>query len=166
MHRIKARLKRAGGGAFGTADASDALYDHLGRTNRLDEVGKIVMRFGCRLAIVESSGKGLSSAGSIAPLPSVAEILLRRRQQTFNDYDADWLDEELAITDGPLAERKSRGDCSLIDLRASIEIRFKQAAAMRASAERDQALIDRHPQWEIDPTRTVADIVDEMDEPK
>lgn len=114
------------------------------------------MRLGCRVAVVETSGIGLSSG--MGTIPSVAEALLRKRQYHLTDYDDSWLDEELAITDGKWASRKARGDCCKPELIASIGIRNKQAAAMKASADNDQALIDQHPEWDADPGMTVAQI--------
>jgi hypothetical protein len=137
--------------------ATGELFTHLKRSNTLDGMGEVVMRLGCRLAMVESSGRGLSSR--IGPLSSQAEALLRRQQMDFSDFDADWLDEEIAISDGPTARRKERGDCNLPELKASLAVREKIEDAIHASRMRDQAVIDRHPEWELRPASTLSQII-------
>jgi hypothetical protein len=145
--RIKARLKRETGKSYVTSAASDALFDHLKLTNTLDKMGAIVMRLGCQRAIIAPPGGRVSRAKK-ADAPA--------SQMTFSDIDDGWLDEELAISDGIHAIRKDRCDCTLIDLKASIALRLALSEATRASAMRDQALIDEHPEWETFPMRTVS----------
>lgn len=152
--RIKARLKRqSGDGSFEMASASEALFVHLQKSNELDGMGVTVMRLGCRLAIIETSGRGVSSR--MGPLPSQAEALLRSNQMHFSDFDADWLDEEIAISDGPQARRKERGECRLAELKASISIRDKHIASVQDGRDRDQAVIDANPAWERNPNWTL-----------
>lgn len=148
------RLKLAqtlGFGSYVTQTVSEQLLDHLERTNSLDEDGRHVMRLGCKVAVIEDGGheRPTRRKGS-----SSAERAYATAQMSI--YEMGYLDEEIAILDGPFASRKERGKCDLDELLASIDIRNKLSDAIRASADLDRRLIDRHPEW-FDERRTTTE---------
>lgn len=85
--------------------------------------------------------------------------MLRLRQRSFNDFDADWLDEEVALNEGVNAVRMLRRDCQLAEFREWIDLKRKKGSETIADADRGQALIDMHPEWEAQPYLTAEQIV-------
>lgn len=140
--------------AYVTQTVSEQLLEHLERTNRLDEDGRHVMRLGCKVAVIEDGGRDRPAARKGS---SSAEKAYAAAQVSI--YELGYLDEEIGITDGPLAARKERGKCGLMEFQASIDIRFKLSDSIRITAERDQSLIDRHPEWFDEPRTTVEEIL-------
>jgi hypothetical protein len=152
---IKTGLMREAG-RYTTSEASEALFEQLKRTNALDQVGIVVMRLGCQRAIIARPG-GRVDRDSMIPSPL---------QMDFCEYEAGFeVDDEIAISGGRDAVRKPRRACNLIELKASIALRLAHADAARVSAMKDQALIDLHPEWELNPTWTVGWIIGVDSEP-
>jgi hypothetical protein len=121
-------------------------------------MGQEVMRLGCRCAIADNPNRGRSSGASDFG-GSTSEALLRLRQRSFNDFDADWLDEEVALNEGVNAVRMLRRDCQLAEFREWIDLKRKKGSETIADADRGQALIDMHPEWEAQPYLTAEQIV-------
>lgn len=113
-------------------------------------MGEIVFRLGCRLAIVEQSGIGLSS-GMGMTTRKMREAIQSRNQMSFDEYAADWLDEEVALSEGLYARRKTRGRCNMAEWDAWVELRFKKSDEMRRDGILGRRVRDEHPEWEANP---------------